>query len=124
MQKSSSLLYSNFILNLYIVYELNRWSRNATNNFPLKNWWFGLVKVVRNTVKITFIYNAWGKAFHGEGLWSFGNDFARNVVICSAGNSSLSHNYHWKNGDGIIDSTGTAEKRWELTLIKQRQNFA
>ena len=29
-------LYSNFIVNLYIVYKLNNWPRNHTNNFPLK----------------------------------------------------------------------------------------
>ena len=36
IQKSFSALYSNFILNLYIVYELNTWPRNPTNNFTLK----------------------------------------------------------------------------------------
>ena len=35
VQKSSSSLYSTFILNLYIVYELNNWPRNPTNNFQL-----------------------------------------------------------------------------------------
>ena len=37
LQKCSSSLYSNFILNLYIVYELNNWSRNPPNNFTLKS---------------------------------------------------------------------------------------
>ena len=36
VQKSSSLLYSNFIVDLYIVYELNNWPRNSTNYSPLK----------------------------------------------------------------------------------------
>ena len=36
VQKSFFSLYSNFILNLYIVYELNTWSRNPTNKFTLK----------------------------------------------------------------------------------------
>ena len=36
MQKSSYSLYSNFILNLYIVYELKNWLRNPINNFPQK----------------------------------------------------------------------------------------
>ena len=33
VQKSYSSLYSNFILNLYIVYKLNNWPHNLTNNF-------------------------------------------------------------------------------------------
>ena len=36
VQKSFSSLYSNSILNLNIVYELNTWPHNPTNNFPLK----------------------------------------------------------------------------------------
>ena len=32
VQKKSSAFHSNSILNLYIVYELNSWSRNSTNN--------------------------------------------------------------------------------------------
>ena len=51
VQKHFSTLYSNFILNLYIVYELNTWSRNRTNNFILKNCLFGTVKLKRNADK-------------------------------------------------------------------------
>ena len=67
MQRSSSSSYSNSILNLYIVYELNNWQRNLTNNFRLKNCLFGTVKLVRNAVKSKSIYNGWLIAFDGEG---------------------------------------------------------
>ena len=56
-RKSSSSLYRNFILISYIVYELNNWPHNLTNNFPLKNCLFGTVKLVRNAIKNEFIYN-------------------------------------------------------------------
>ena len=36
VQKKYPLLYSIFILNLYIVYELNNWPNKSTNNFTLK----------------------------------------------------------------------------------------
>ena len=36
VQKNSSLLYNNFILNLCIIYELNNWPHSPTNNFTLK----------------------------------------------------------------------------------------
>ena len=80
VQKNSSL-FSNFIFNLYIVYELNNWPRNPTNNFSLENCSFGTVKSVRNTIKSKFIYNRRGIAFDGEGSRCFGNDYAGNVVI-------------------------------------------
>ena len=37
VQKSFSSLYSNFILNLYIVYKLSTWLRSPANNYTLKN---------------------------------------------------------------------------------------
>ena len=37
VQKRFSSLYSNFILNLYIVYELSTWLRSPANNDTLKN---------------------------------------------------------------------------------------
>ena len=133
MPKNSSLLYSNFILNLYIFYELHSSPGNLTNNFPLKNCLLGTVKLVRNPVKSKFIYNGGGIAFYGEGLGSFGNDFARNVAIFVADNSSASHTNNQINNfsvldeeptDGFNDSTGVAEKKFVLTLVKQRQKFA
>ena len=33
VKRSTASLYSNFIVYLYIVYELNNWPRNLTNNF-------------------------------------------------------------------------------------------
>ena len=51
VQKISSSLYNNFILNIYIVYELNNWPCNPTNNFSLNNCLFGTVKLVRNAIK-------------------------------------------------------------------------
>ena len=47
-QTNSSSLYSNFILNLYIVYELNDWLHDPSNNFSLKNCLFGTVIKKRN----------------------------------------------------------------------------
>ena len=65
--------------------------RNPTNNFLLKNWLFGTVKLVRNTDKSNFTDNIWGIACDGEDMWSFGNNFARNVVIFGLDNTSSSH---------------------------------
>ena len=94
VHKNSSSLHSNFILNLYIVYELNNWPHYPTNNFPLKNYLFGAIKYVRNS-KVT--YNGRGIPFDGADSWNFINDFARNVVIFGVDNSSSSHIDNSKN---------------------------
>ena len=133
VEKFFCSLYSKFILNLRTVYELNTWPRNPTKNFTLKDSLFGTVKLVRNKIKSKFTYNGRGIAFDGEGSWSFDDDFARNVVIFGVDNSSSYHTDNLKNNflalderpnQGINDSTGAADKKLVVTLVKQIQNFA
>ena len=50
--KRFSSLYSDFNLNIYLVYELSNWP-----HFKLKNYLFGTVKLVRNAIKSKFMYN-------------------------------------------------------------------
>ena len=45
VQQNYSSLYSNFILNLHIVPEINNWLRNPSNDFTIKNCLFGTVKL-------------------------------------------------------------------------------
>ena len=116
--KFSFVLYSYVILNLYIVYELNTWPRNPTNNFLLKNHFFGTFKLVRNIIKSKFSYNDSGIAFDREDSWSFDNDFARNIIIFGVSNSSSSYAHNRKNNSlvlvegpthGLNDSPGVSE---------------
>ena len=90
MQNNSSL-FSNFILNLYIVYELNNWSCNPTNSFTLENSLFVKVKLPRNADKSKFTYNGQGIGFDVKVIWSFGNGFARSNIIFGVNNTSSSH---------------------------------
>ena len=43
------------------------------------------------------MYSDYKVAFDEAGSWSFGNGFARNVVIFGADNSSSSHTHNLKN---------------------------
>ena len=47
----------------------------------------GTVRLTRNADKSEFTYNDWGATFDGEGSLTFGDDFARNVVIFGVDNS-------------------------------------
>ena len=87
------------------------------------------MKLVRNAIKSKFIYNGWENEFDGKGSWSFGNDFARNVVIFGVDNSSSSHTDNRKNdflvlvegqADGIHDNTGAAEKKFRINFSKEK----
>ena len=48
-QRSCSLLYITFILQLYLVYEINTLPRNPSNNFTIKV--FYSVELVKNAMK-------------------------------------------------------------------------
>ena len=84
-------MYSDFILSLYVVYELNNWPRNPTNNFTLKNCLFGTVKLTRNAVKRKFTYIRRGVVFDRKGMLSFDNSTDRNIVIFGTDDTSSSH---------------------------------
>ena len=124
---------NNFILKLYIVYQLNTWPRYPTSNFTLKNCLFGSVRLTRNVDKSRLTYNGQGIAFDENDLWSFDNDSARNAVIFGVDVSSSSHTNNPKNNflvlgerptEGINSIIGTAEKKLILTSVKQMQTFA
>ena len=64
-------------------------------------------------------------AFDGKGEWSFGDGFARNVLIFGVDSSSSSHADTLKNdflilGEGntfdINGSFGSPEKKWKRNL--------
>ena len=78
------------------------------------------IKLVRNTIKSKFTYNGRKIAFDGEGSWSFGNDFDKNVVIFGFDNTLSSHTENRKNTflvlcegpiEGINDSTGLVQQK-------------
>ena len=46
---------------------------------------------MKNCDKSKYVCSGYRIAFDGLGSWSFGNDFARNVVIFGVDNSSSSH---------------------------------
>ena len=69
------------IVNVYIVYDLDAWPRNPTNNFKYRNCLFGATNTVKNNGKEKYVYSGYRITFHSAGSWSFDNDFARNVLI-------------------------------------------
>ena len=69
------------ILNIYMVYGLDIWSRNTTNNFKIKNCLFGATNIVKYSDKEKYVHSGYRITFDGANSWSFDNGFARNVII-------------------------------------------
>ena len=75
------------------------------------------------------MYSGYGIAFDGEGSWSFGDDYATNVVIVVADTSSSSHIDNRKSkflildeGDtfGINGNFGAPEKKFSINFSKAK----
>ena len=88
--------------------------------------------IVKNIGKEEWVYSGYGRAFDATGSWSFGNDFARNVIIFGFDNSPLSHTDIRKSnllilGEGptygINGSFSSPEKIFSISFSKARTNF-
>ena len=64
------------IVNVYIVYDLDAWSKNLTNNFRFKNCLFGATNIVKKSDKEKYICSGYVLTFGSAGSWGFDNDFA------------------------------------------------
>ena len=79
-----------------------------------------------------YVYSGYGLAFDRKGLWSFNDDFSRNVMILGVDNSSSSHTDKIKNdflilGEGptygINGSFGAPEKKFSINFAKAKTKF-
>ena len=56
---------------MYIVHDLNAWSRSPSNNFKFKNCLFGATNTVENNVKEKYVCSGYITTFDSAGSWSF-----------------------------------------------------
>ena len=119
-------------VNAYIVYDLDNRPKIPLSNFTLKNCLFCATNIGKNNVKSKYMNSSYGIVFDGLDSWSFGNDFARNVVIFGADNISSSHTDNRKNNflasvegptDDINGSIVAAEKKFSITFSKANTKF-
>ena len=123
--------YASKIVNVYIVYDLDTWPRNPTDNFKFKNCLFGATSIVKNSDKEKFVCNGYRITFDSAGWWSFDNNTARNVIIFGVDNSPWSHSDNRKNnlilGEGptfgINESFGWPEKKFGINFNKANIKF-
>ena len=135
MQFNSNLLfieqnnYTTKIVNVYIIYDVDKWPKTSLRNFTLENCLFGSTNILKDNDKEKYVYSRYGIVFDGKSKWSFGNDFSRNVIVFGVDNSSSSHTDNLKNdflilgeGDtfGINGSFGALEKKFDINFSKAK----
>ena len=84
-------------------------------------------------IKKKYVYSRYGVTFDRAGLWSFDNDFARNVIIFGVENSSSSYSDSGKNNVLILGGEGpnygingrfrSPEKNFSISFSKANTKF-
>ena len=124
--------YATKIVNSYILYDLNTWPRNPTNNFEFKNCLFAVTSIVKNTDEEKWVYSDYEITFDGAGSWNFGNGFTGNVANFGVDNISSYHADNRKNNflvlgenltSAINGSFDSLEKKISINLNKARTKF-
>ena len=74
-----------------------RLAKNSSYQFPIKNCLFDAANIVKYRQKNKNVYIGYEIALYWAVSWSFGNAFARNVLILYVDNSSSLYADNYKN---------------------------
>ena len=124
-QNSVSSLHKNMV-NLYITYKLDAWSKDLNTDFTLGNCLFGSVKLTKNDDLVKYKYNSYGIGFDSrlQFSWSDGS-VGKNIIIFGVDNISSMHiDGRNKNilvlGDGptqgLDNATITAKAKYPISF--------
>ena len=124
-------LYGN-IVNIYIVYEINKRDNTIICAPTLENCLFGAVNLIKNADIDKYGYSGYGIGFDRKGSFSFpSGGYGQNVVIFGVDMSSSTHTDKKKKdililGKGPtqgLESTLTAEKMYSINFTEKNKNF-
>ena len=97
------------MVNLFVVYELNRWSKDLNAEFTLKDCWYGNVKITKNADPDKYSYSSYGIGYDSRSLFSIPNfDWGKNVIISGVDMSSSVHIDN-ENKDILILGKGSTQ---------------
>ena len=120
------------IVHFCIVYDWDIWPKILLRNFTLKNYLFGATIIVKNSDKEKYVYSGYVIAVDRRDEWSFGSNYARNIIISGVDNSSSSHTDNLTNiflilGEGytfgINGNFGAPENNFSINFSKSNTKF-
>ena len=119
------------VVNLFIVYELDRLSQFLNATFTLKDCLFGSVKITKNADHNKYFYSRYGIRFDSRPLFSIPNfDWGKNVIIFGVDMSSSVHANNKKKYILILakgqtqeldDTTPTEEAEHSITFSRSER---
>ena len=121
------------IINIFIVYELDTWSRDLNSDFTVKDCLFGGVKLVKNADPDKYVYTGYGIRFDSRSEFSLPDgSMGKNVIIFGVYMSSSVHIDNKKKdtlilgfgpAQGLDDTTLTAEDQYFIKFSRSNRKF-
>ena len=101
-QENKATFISNNAINLFIVFELERWSRDLNTDFFLKDCLFGAVKITKNADPDKYVYIVYGTGFKSCSEFSLPDcSMDKNDIIFGVDMRSSVHtddnSWYWSN---------------------------
>ena len=113
------------LVNIYIVYEINKTDNTTISNLALENCLFGAVTLTKNADIDKYGYSGYGIGFDRRSRFSFsGGGFGQNVIIFGV---DMSFSTHIINKDILVLRKGptqglehalTAEKIYPINFVE------
>ena len=121
------------IVNIYIVYEINKKDNTITSDPTLENCLFGAVTLSKNFNIDRYGYSVCGIGFDRKGSFSFSNGgYGQNVLIFGVDMSFSVHIDNNNKKDILVlgwdptqglEHTLTAEKMYSINFIEKNKKF-
>ena len=120
------------VVNLFIVYELDRWSQDLNAEFTLKDCFFGAAKSTKNTDPDKYSYSGHVIGFDSRSIFSLPNfDWGKNVIFGVDNSSSVHIDNNKKNilglgkglTQGLDDTKITTEAEYSINFSRSERKF-
>ena len=133
LKQSNKISYTHKkIVNIYIVYEINKKDNTIISDPTLENCLFGAVTLAKNADIDKYGYSGYGTGFDRRGSFSFPSDgFGQNVLIFGVDMSSSAHIDNKKKDILVLgigptqglEHTLTAEKMYSTNFTVTKKKF-
>ena len=120
------------IVNVYIVYEINKKVNTITSDPTSENCLFGAVTLTKNVIIDTYGYSSYGIGLDRKGSFSFsGGGYGQNVLLFGV-EMSFSAHVDDKKKDMLVlglgptqglEHTLTAEKMYSINFTEKNKKF-